>query len=472
MTRNDLKIIWPILRTNLLTAINYFKYKLDRITRIEIAIFVFALAGIFLHRVNLKLYWMLRGGCSVKEAWEFILQVLLFLFLITIVSVFSFTKKSLQKPSNSALLSLPLTSQQFTIAKVVEILLPFSVLFILTFGTVLIFTFKADIQPWSAFYFLVKTLFLILAAQMTGICTAVVMSERARIKHRLNRLMILVSLVFANCIFILYFDHLLRYSNFFFWFFIIASLCVPHILTYWSMNVQLKYCPEVFTRTNKKTSLLPLNKIINWCIFPAAKSLRPIVKKDVIYATRFYKSFLFTIVLLITGSIVGLMVIKETKNAAGWLVFINVLGSYWLTNLSFKFNEESVENFAIIKTLALSAKQYWWGKFFTAFLPVFWIMAISYLFFVFLFGFPVMLTAQSLGISLWICFTLVFFQTNFSLYSYPYARYAPLWYNMYIVLAVLFFTILLFPPLTIAFLFLGYLAIFRVLKRIKTMEVI
>jgi hypothetical protein len=70
-----------------------------------------------------------------------------------------------------------------------------------------------------------------------------------------------------------------------------------------------------------------------------------------------------------------------------------------------------------------------------------------------------------------IAFTFAFVQNNFALYSYPYSRYSILWYNLYIILAVTFFTVFLFPPLAVAFLIFGFLAIFRVLRRYEMIEV-
>ena len=170
-------------------------------------------------------------------------------------------------------------------------------------------------------------------------------------------------------------------------------------------------------------------------------------------------------------SIIGLSLIVDTKKAAGWLVFIMSASSYLIANLSFKFNEEQVELMRCIKSLSITPKVYWWSKFYTSYLPVLWILFSSSIFFVAKFGMASQYLYQSVVLSIWISFSLTYFQTNFSLYSYPYGQYAPLWFNMYILLAALFFTTLLFPPLTIAFIIFGYLAIFRVLERIKYMEV-
>ena len=74
--------------------------------------------------------------------------------------------------------------------------------------------------------------------------------------------------------------------------------------------------------------------------------------------------------------------------------------------------------------------------------------------------------------SLAIAFTLLFVQNNFALASYPYSRLSVLWYNLYLVLAVTFFTIFLFPPLALAFLILGFVGIFRVLRRYEMIEVL
>ena len=471
MHKNDIQILWLFIKARLLYVKNYFFIKLDRITRIEVALFIALMGIVFLHRINLKLYWVLKGG-TVEEAWSFFIQVLSFLYLITFISVFSYTKRILSKPENSVLLSLPITAKQFTYCQVCKVLLPFLSAFFITIGAVFIFSLKADLQLFEAAQLLIKIVLLVLSAQLSGIATAIILFESSKIKHRLYRLLLLVLLVISNFLFILHFDSMVRFSILWFITFILTNLFLAHLLTHWSMRVQLRFSPQVFIKSGKKSSIKTLNKFIVWYIFPSPKALRPIIKKDTLFASRYYKSFLFTMLFIIIASLIGLSVIKGDINAAGWLVFVNVLGTYWLTNLSFKFNEESVENFAIIKTLNLSAKQYWWAKFFTAFLPAFWTMTFSYLLYLVIFGFPMILAAQSFFISLWLCFTLAFFQTNFSLYSYPYARYAPMWYNMYIVLAVLFFTILLFPPLTIAFLLLGYLAIFRVLKRINNMEVI
>ena len=456
-----------LLKSQILSIKNYFLRKLDRITQIEL--FLFLVFGIvfFIYRIDLILYWVLQK--STQAGWDLYLNILLTIYLVTIVSIYPIANKKLKSSQNKFLLSQPVSPTDFRYIKTLDILFLFLPIVPVVIISFLVFSIRLSL-PFLVFSIgFVKILLLTTGSFASGLAISTILMENSKASFKFYRYALTLILVALNVYTIVFFKSLFLSITIIF--LMMSIMAISHILFHWSLDIHLKEFPEFFSGPNKKASKTKLHPVMSILLVSVPKSLRPIVKKDFYYALRKYKSFLIMVLALLIVTLTGIFSISDATKAAGWLVFMISASAYCTANLAFKFNEENVELMKCIKSLWLAPQLFWWAKFFTTFVSLIWIIVISFLAFGGKFGFVSPLLFQSLALSLFLAFTLVFFQTNFSLYSYPYARYAPLWYNMYIILAVMFFTTFLFPPLTIAFLLLGYLAIFRVLKRIQNREV-
>ncbi len=207
------------------------------------------------------------------------------------------------------------------------------------------------------------------------------------------------------------------------------------------------------------------SRLESWFIKPVPASLRALVHKDLRFALRCYRGYPVLIGLFLVVLVVALLRAGNGRDALQWQLSLSIALVYLLANSAFRFNAQDAENWALLKSLPVKARDFWWSKFYVVFLPLVWFIGLGHLLILVRYQTPSDMFALNMLASLAISFTLAFLQTNFSLYTFPFARYASLWYNLYIWTAVLFFTILLFPPLAIAFLFYGFYAIRRVLKR-------
>jgi hypothetical protein len=220
-------------------------------------------------------------------------------------------------------------------------------------------------------------------------------------------------------------------------------------------------------RSHQKTLLYKIVRLFTW---PAPPSLRPMLTKDALYASRRYRSY--GLWLLAAAAALVVSWIKPEQGAASleWQLAI-FIGSAWLgSNLVFKFNSNPAEQWLLLKSLPLSARRFWWSKFYLVFLPAVWLWLISSGVFIAYSAITPVAWLRGIIFSLLLIVSLLFIQNNFSLYSYPFSQWAQFWYNVYVCTALLFFTIWLFPPLALLFVFYGFYATRRVRRRFNEWE--
>ncbi|NIA31016.1 MAG: hypothetical protein GWP06_14020 [Actinobacteria bacterium] len=449
---------------------NYLSRRLDTITRIELLIFLVVAIAFYLDRVNLKLYWVLRTGGEAK-AWNFFIGFSKIIYAVVLLAGLSQAHRKLKSPQWQLLLFQPLSIGSFVKVTVFDLFIPVLLFYPLWLASLFIFVIKLHVSFQFALYWIfIHSLVFFLSAS-GGIAGAIIFREtrccpqrKIRIAGTIVTFVVIVFLIFRL-------DGLV----FHYWFFLFVNVALSGLAVFLlsvSLAKQYVYFPEHFGSHPKKSRHYFDRWFLQVYLLVVPRSQQSIVRKDSLFALRRYKSFWIIFLFMIVMTTGGMLTISGIKNASSWLLFSNIFAAFLIANASFKFNLENIEFLQIIKMHPVRARHYWWGKFWVGFTPLLWLIIYGTILLVLRQGMDIAIIAGSFSLSLFFAFTLIFIQNNFSLYSYPYSRYAPLWYNLYIALAVAFFTVFLFPPLTIAFLFFGYYAIFRVLRRIKNLEIL
>jgi len=448
---------------------NYLFRRLDTATRIEIILFVLFFVVYFFHSVNANLGRILAHH-NIRAAFDFYRMIVNLLLLCTLTAAYGMGKNIFKDKRNLFLLSQPVPYAAQAHAMILNSLLPIVPGLIVLFGVQLLFTIKS--QAHGAIYLLfILHLLEIFLLSFIGLGMALLMTAHVKRKVILSASIPLALIPPIVVQLKLTLDGNIFYS----WTGILAIIMVgafSYFVLYKTLHHSLQQNAAIFTiRSSPKVRLRKFHSLWTFYLSLAPGKFHPYILKDTTFAFRRYKSFLFNVLFLILVVMTGAVLIaRNGHNAVQWIFFVSIISGYIMANKAFSFYGSEAESLALIKTMPVSAKEYWWGKFWVSFLPVLWLTTVGHLFI--LCFLPSMLYwLGSLCLAVLINFTLIFIQNNFALYSYPYTRYSILWYNLYVITAVLFFTILLFPPLSIVFLIFGFLSIFRVQNRISQWEI-
>ncbi len=469
----ELRAFSLISATQIKATKNYLSRRLDRITKIELVVFISVLSYDLFSRLISHLDRLI-GNEKLADVWQLYAGLSKGVLILLFLSGFAFTRRKLGNSRFSLLLVQPLPNATLAAARLVNLLSPFLLLLPFWLIVPLIFLLKLSIAWHSLVLQLSFQAAIYLAFTQIGVNSALVVSERKGGRGRGWRIMataFLCGLAAAILISSWPHDASLHISLALF---ILSALYLGlcYAAAHDLLVKRILFTPDsLWLALPRKRYKRSFNFLLRTYVCLVPKKLAPLVWKDILFAARSYKMF-FIIFIAFLLAITGIILIAgDTRDAAQWLLSLSIAASYFLANAAFKFNEEGIERLQVIKSHPVSAKQYWWSKFWVGFLPSLWLIIIGH-FILLLRHFPGWLgLLQSLALSLFVAVTLVFVENNFALYSYPYARYAPLWYNLYIITAGAFFTVLLFPPLAIAFLLFGYYAIFRVQRRMDAIEV-
>lgn len=468
MNRHEFKLFCKIIRAQLLSYRNYWRYQLDRITRIEIVLFGLAAIIFLFERINVKLYYLLRNP-DAHPLENFINGLWLFFFLVLFGFSFERAKRNIISDANLLLLQSPLKSAIVRYVTVIRIALPTLPVFLIFVGALVFITWKtraAELIHWHDFGL---SILILVVAIASGLAIGGKGHFRGRLLSKPIHFAMAAVIIVVNVF--LWIGLLNRLNQFAVYSSVFLAIGLSHVLFHSQLQTALTHYPESLWRVYGKAKRATSPWLLDFLLFFVPRPVKPLVRKDYLYAYRNYKSFFVSTLLIWGGTAIGIILIPEAERAAGWSLFVTVAASYVLANMAFRFNDEKAESVKIIKMHALRPPLFWRAKFFNliAVMGVFEIFVAVILFFRFddATGF----TLQYLLVSSLVCFTISVVQTNFALYSYSYARYAPLWFNIYIIVAVLFFTVFLFPPLTIAFTVLGFAFVVKVLKRMAIMEV-
>jgi len=470
----ELTAFSPILTAQYRSVKNYLAHRLDRITKVELAVFLGVLSYDLFSRFIAHLDRLI-GSEKLAEVWQLYIGLSKGIIILLFVSGFAFARRKLGDIRFSLLLIQPLPDATLAAAKLLAFLIPFVLLLPFWLIVPSIVLVKLSVQ-WDIV--VLQMLFQVaayLASALLGIAGALAAGERRRHPGTVS------CILSAACL---------------------TALCALALIPPWPQNPSLSVSLAFFTMAALYLALcyaavreslvkrilfspdalwqsLPHKRrrkgypfLLSAYLYPVPGKLAPLVRKDVLFVARSYKTFLIVFLAFLFVTLGAILRSGDSRNAAQWLISLSIAASYFLANAAFKFNDEGIERLQVIKSHPVSAGRHWWSKFWVGFLPCLWLILVGH-FVLALRHFPGWLgMLQSLALSLFVAVTLVFIENNFALYSYPYARYAPLWYNLYIITAVVFFTVLLFPPLAIVFLLFGYYAIFRVQRRMDAIEVL
>ncbi len=449
---------------------NFIRTRLDLLTRIEIILFTGFLFFYILHLFHARF-----AGTSEKDGLEFIWSF--YIFVIRIVLILLFTggfltaKKRIGAFQNEVLFSLPVTQLDFAKSKIWDLSVPFSLLY--PFWIVLYFIFARSIKTSVSES-------VLLALALTGAYFFVLYAAITvflllfKMKNLFFRHVIAGSFIFMLFVLFIIYAEKIRIHVFQYLYgagLPVLAVCI-FILTVRILAAKAIRQPEHLLSLPEKPRYKSVGKLLGFYLIFTPGRIKAIVKKDCLYILRNYKIFVFYILLSLIVLTVGILKLTVIHEGIQWFLSIIIATAYLVANASFKLNENNVENLFVIKNQPISARRFWLAKFWNGFLPVLWLIVFGLLIIIFKFGFNFQLIIPSTLAVLFIAFTLLFLQTNFALYSYPYTSYAILWFNLYIIIAITFFTIFLFPPLTAGFLLFGYAAIFRVFKRFKTVDIL
>jgi len=448
---------------------NYVAKHLDYITRIEILLFFGFLVFYVIKLVNDRFTSTINNN-GVDKAWFLFIDIQKIFFILLLLGSFTYAKRYIKNIKNEILLSQPVSFKIFTYSRIIEMLTPFILLSPVWVILFVLFTLHIKL---SLAGFLLLT-WLQIGAYFFPIFVGMnlLISFLGKRKN-LPRIGISIVLLFIFVFFISVLDKI-KFPVFQFYSgFLLILLSVFSLLqVFLILNDIAAYYPENLIPVSGKFRFGLSKKITNIYSIITPLSIKAIVHKDFIYILRNYRIFILFFSLFFILILTGILKSSNVKEGIQWFLSINIAAAYFLANVSFKFNENNVDNLFEIKSLPISAQRYWLAKFWNGFLPVIWLIILGLMIIILKFGFNYQIILPSTLAILFIAFTLIFIQTNFALYSYPFTRYAIVWYNLYIVIALTFFTIFLFPPLTVGFLIFGYAAIFRVFKRFNSVEIL
>ncbi|MBN2000389.1 hypothetical protein JW935_22760 [candidate division KSB1 bacterium] len=457
-----------IFKTKLLGVRNYFLRYMDTRTIIEVLLFFIAITAFLLVHIHSDIAEKARRYGDMDS---YLIQYMFFAWLFHFFLGVTFSMRKLYDPLISILMERPLPLSDIAVNRFVDLLMP--VFFYLPFWLAVFFMFL--VKSKTAFGVIVSgalaQLIYMLAATISGITLVVVVSERGKCPNRTGRILGLIPAfaVIAAVWWGLLFG---KFDNLSVWGW--GSLSVVGVFFYFMMQRsllhQLTLYPERFIHpeTRRRWSVKT-----NFAVFllPVPSRFKTIVRKDMVYAFRSYKMYFIVFFVFLAFIFFRISHSGNMHDASQWLLTLSIIAAFVFSNLGFRFSQDKAENMRIIKSNPVSAGCLWWSKFWTCFLPCFWLLLAGSVYLFVRFGFSVKILVITILPAYLIAFTLFYVQNNFALYSYPYSKYAVFWYNLYIITAVLFFTVLLFPPLAVFFLVFGYSVIFRVLARIKKLEV-
>jgi len=455
-------MIFALWRRRLLELRNYLYFRLDLITRIEMAaaiaiVLYFTISSLLAHvRQFTKMDFLTQG-------WQTFLFINFWMLLLLFFTGILYTIRPWLPGRLTVQLSLPIPARKLAIGRLGELLFPVLLLspfWLLWNGSVLLKHLP---------------LVQVLPHLLTNLCAFVALFTLGLlvVQRWQGRSLLGISSIFLTIITLLL-QALLVYATFrlplsagWILFALQSGVLLLLLRTWISGFVAIlekdpaRLTPQPRQRHKQRRG----SRVESWLIKPVPPSLRPLVSKDLRFALRCYRGYPMLIGLFFVVLVIALVRAGNGSDALQWQLSLSIALVYILANSAFRFNAQDAENWALLKSLPLPARRFWWSKFFIVFLPLLWFIGLGHLLILLRYQAPLGLFMLNLLASFTIAFTLAFVQTNFSLYTFPFARYASLWYNLYIWTAVLFFTILLFPPLAIAFLFYGFYAIRRVLKR-------
>jgi hypothetical protein len=470
----DLNAFFLLASAKTRAITNYLSRRLDFITKLEVALFVSFLGLYLFNQINLSLNLLIKSGHQV-EAWSSFWQITKSIFALFFVGGFAYERRQRGNPQVAVLFVLPISINSLVLAILTNIIVPLLLFlpFIIT-GTIL-FSAKLSIPWFNVILILLVQILSIAAFTLLGAGGAMVLNERGLGANRNARrffFIILASISFEGLIgpwqVIGATAHTLLGLLF-----ACVILVLSLLLVRGSISARITHNPEsLWHSAANRSSRRGYKLLLKWYLKPMPQSLAPLVGKDTLFAIRSYKSFVMLFGFFAVAISLLILLAKNPRDAAQWLLSLCIAASYFLANAAFKFNEEGIELMQLIRANPVSARRFWWAKFWVGFLPNLWLISMGHLLFLSRHFAAWRTILPGLTLILFIAFTLIFVQNNFSLYSYPYSRYAPLWYNLYVIVAAGFFTVLLFPPLSLAFLLFGFYAIFRVQRRFDSMEVL
>jgi len=447
---------------------NYVLKRLDLATRIEIVLFFSFLLFYCLFAWNREFSWTLKIKGQV-EVWQKFVLFCRFFILSLSVTAFTMAGKRLRTSANDILLALPVPGKILARERLLDLVLPLALFYPLWLALYILFARYAALTPGS---------FVLLAFALTGwycfaVFTGLLLFIVLRFPHKLTDLFIVVVMAAVFLFTIILTGHIQTIT--WQWLYALALPALTIIAVYTGLRiltVTVAKCPERLALQQAKAKLLTGKLLMQIFTLPTPRRLAALVDKDCTFTFCNYKSFIMIFCALLVVLVMGIAKSTQAHDGIQWFISITIAAAWALANSAFRFVEQRAENLAIIRSLPVRPVIYWWAKFWLAFLPVLWLVIAGLIVFICKYGFAEAAFYASIAASLFIAFTLIFVQTNFALYSYPYPRYAVFWYNLYLILAVAFFTVLLSPLITIGFLLFGYGAIFPVLKRIKNVELI
>ena len=449
---------------------NYLFRRIDRVTRIEMLLFLIFLAVFFIDSLSVKITRLAaRGGLQQSEYFYFAFSNVC--LVATFITAFIACRQHMRQEKTLFLLSQPVPFRIISIVKVLKsistsILFLFLLLIMNTlFAVRLSFGYLVAVG-------LVLQLLNYAAAAILAIGSALVIN-RGIVKSKTDQILFITLSAITFYLFLFQWKAL-SWQHIFLRILIsavVAGLALFRILHLLDRN--LARDPFAFIRQKKQRIRLRTDSPL-WRIFllPVPKKLHAFLIKDFLCVLRRNKGYIIVYVLGIAAITAAALATPDEIGAIQWVFSIILLTGYVVANNAFYFHHDDVELMAVIKMQPVLARDYWWGKFWVSFLPIAWFTVLGHILVLVKSVSHTGYWAGSLLLSFLINFTLFFIQTNFSLYSYPYARYAALWYNLYLFTAITFFTVFLFPPLTIAFLIFGFLAIIKVQRRIQELEII
>jgi hypothetical protein len=460
-------------QSRLKACYNYLVRYLDWITRIEVVIFVVLLFGYIFLSLNQQAHRIVEKNGLL--AWQQAFADYFTTFLvIVLIAGFITARREIRNEHISLLIPQSLSLHSIALARIADLLGYLFIVLPLWIGFFLVFIHQQH-QAWFIYLFAFFAFTLcIAAASLIAIACAAILNEKKDIPLRFLRTccMAVVAGLYLLFVLALYKNGVSNLYNYGPIILINCFFCLSGTSLYlWSLTSQILYSPENLYllpqhgRTLLHAWLLPI--FLLW----VPKRIKALVSKDLIFASRYYKTHYVMFALFVIVVVMQILKSAHINDAIQWLISLSILASYLYANFGFKFSQEEVEDLRLPRFLPVSSCQYWWAKFWINFLPVLWIILIGHTTVLMFFSCDITSFIKSFFPSLGIAFTLLFIQNNFALYSYPYSRYSVLWYNLYIILAVTFFTIFLFPPLAVVFLVVGYVGIFRVLRRYEVIEV-
>lgn len=460
-----LVLIW---RYRFRQAVNYIKSRFDRLTYVE-----FVLATLFVlfyfYRSVTDLVVQLQDKQNPVAAWQTYQELNVIIWVAVVIAALFHGRKKFSPVHLSLLLTQPISTRIVVTAIVIETALP--LLFLLPFWLLWHLLFLVRFAaPWQIIGAVLWSLAYVGALWLNALSLSLAwfISRAHHAGYLLKSVLLLATAIYIP----VYFFPLQHNQE------VIAALLMAAaalVGSWWLLHRQLftavrEYPQELFRESSARPQRHLFERSLRFYLLPAPPQWRPLIKKDMLYSRRYRQSFLLTLFAAAAAVLYSTWAGDSAGVIMEWHLAIVIGGLYILSNIAFILNDQEAENWALLKTVPLDKSRLWWSKFYALFLPYLWLEIISLAVLLRFPGQAALLWLRNLVFSLFLVTSLLFTQTNFSLYSYPYSKWAQIWYNLYVLTALAFFTVLLFPPLAIIFLAYGYFAIFRVQRRFDDWE--